>query len=75
MSQPLFFKVQIALAGAPLEDAWRVLNDSFAFCIAQGADDIEEIDRLVDIAAGDLKAAVRRYWPELQDLKRLRREE
>lgn len=72
MSQPLFFKVQLALGGAKLEDAWRVLNDSFAFCIAQGADDPDEIDRLIDVAAGDMKAAVRRYWPEIQELKTLR---
>ena len=74
MSQALFFKVQLALAGATVEDAWRVLNDSFAFCIAQGADELEEIDRLVDVAGDDLKAAVRRYWPEIQDAKRIRRE-
>lgn len=74
MSQKLFLKVNIALAGASVEDAYRVLNDCLAFCVGQISEDLKEADRRIDLTTGDLKAAVRRYWPEIQEAQAVRRE-
>lgn len=63
-AQRAFIAIQTALGGESVGDAWQALNDSFAVCIAYAAQDLEHADKLIEISVEDLRAAVRRYWPE-----------
>ncbi len=62
-----FIAVQTAIAGQPLQDVVSALADSFAICVGYSTTDAEHADRLLEALLPDLKAAVRRYAPEISE--------